>query len=584
MKRTTLALACMATLASAALVGCGGGGGGGGGSTAVAPVAPQSSGSNQLVGSMPVNFAALALVSPSAQQVAAWNAPKTWQDYLQAGTTMLAKAITSPIRSAMAQMAPGSSVQTSTATTTNNTCNVKSLVGVTDDGTEDELNLTEGSTDLCVGVTDMFDGKNYVLLATEGIYKDDKVCNLVFVQKSTGTLFCVGENQRSRYSFTRRDGQNWKKYEILQATENGNYIFLETKVDLFSDAGDKTGEMVKIIRFDLSDSNTGPVAATVLEGENTAWYNWGNSGDTSYFSIFGYSGLENGDLAASYQISLYNNTFNQWAYNNDSAYFRFNADSGEFVSSKVDLNSFSNSSNNGGWWEQIRCYLRSGDTGFNFVTQVNGTNSLVKGVYNTNTQQVSLQTVGETKLCQDWGPSTIAAVGSNYYGIAQTSGGSWLWDQTTGQYTGTIQFELFTRDVSGTSDTTLATLNIQRNWATPSVIMAPDASRAFVAFGAYEEWKWNNQNNTTERKQFGAEIFQINLPAGTNTQVLQSNQNIWISAISNIGSNGALTFSGRDLTKPLFEKIEATIGADGTLAVQPSAAAGNRQTFSVIKL
>jgi hypothetical protein len=34
----------------------------------------------------------------------------------------------------------------------------------------------------------------------------------------------------------------------------------------------------------------------------------------------------------------------------------------------------------------------------------------------------------------------------------------------------------------------------------------------------------------------------------------------------------------------LFEKIEATIGADGVLVVQPSAAVGNRQTFSVIKL
>jgi len=579
MKKTSVVLACLSLVTSVALVGCGGGGGG---TDAVAPVGPQTSGSNQLVGSMSIDYAALALVSPSAQQVAAWDAPKTLPDYLQAGATFLAQVITSPIRNAMATMAPGSSVQTSSTNTSSTTCNVKSLVGVAEDGSEEELYLTEGTTDLCVGVTDMFDGKNYVLLAAEGIYKDDKVCNLVFVQKNTGALFCLGENQRSRYSFTRRDGQNWKKYEILQATENGNYIFLETKVDLFSDAGDKTGEMVKIIRFDLSDATLGPVATTVLEGENTSWFNWGNSGDTSYFSIFGYSGLENGDLAASYSISLYNNTFNQWAYNNDAAYFRFNADSGEFVSSKVDLNSFSNSGSGGYWWDQIRCYLKSTDTGFNFVTPVNGINSLVKGVYNTNNQQVSLQTIGATKLCQDWGPSTIAAVGSNYYGISATPVNTWIWNPTTGQHTGTIQFELFTRDVSQAADITFATLNVQRKWATPSLIMAPDASRAFVAFGAYEQWIWNN--NTTERKQIGAEIFQINLPAGSNSQVLTSNQNIWISAISNIGSNGALTFSGRDLTKPLFEKIEATIGADGVLVVQPSAAVGNRQTFSVIKL
>ncbi len=572
-------IALAATAAAVILAGCGGGNSG----NDPAPVAADPAGSNQLVSSIDSfrSYTSLALVSPTSQQVAAWNKPKNAVDYLQKLGREVMLAVTSVIPSAVAQAASSSSSASasSSSTTTTTTCNVKTLMALDANGAEQELSLT-GSTDECVGVTDMFDGKNYVLLAAEGIYSDSKVCNLVFVQKSTGSLFCVGESQRSRYSFSRKDGNNWKKYDILQATENGNYIFLEAKVDLFSDAGDKTGELIKIIRFDLTDSTNGPVAQTVLEGENTAWFNWGNSGDTSYFTIYGYSGLENGDLAVSYQISLYNNTFSQWAYNSRSNYYRYNTSSAEFDSYDVDLATLGSSGSN--WWESIRCFLKSGSSGFNFVASVNGTYKLIRGDFANNA--IQLTDVGSTRLCMSWGPSSIVKAGSKYYGIDQSTS-NWNWDSITGTYTGSLSFTVFSRDVSEPSDVTKATVSVNgRGWATPALYVASDEGTAFVAMGAYEEWRWNPTSSTSERKQFGAEIYKVNMGIGTNTRVVQSSSNIWISAISNIGSDGSLQFSGRDLTTPLYSKIDGTIDAAGTLTTAPSSAAAARQTFSVVRL
>jgi hypothetical protein len=535
------------------------------GSGSSAPVS--SNGSNQLVSSIPnlSSYSALALVS--------------------------AKSTSSSSRLARSSAATDNS-------SLGNSCNVKALVGVSDDGEEVDLALTESED--CVGVTDMFDGKKYILLAAEGVYKNDQVCNIVFVQKSTGNLFCLGESQRSRYSFSRKagssgssgssgamaGGSSWKKYDILQATENGNYIFLETTVDLFDDSGNKTSELIKIIRFDLTDPGGGPVASTVLKGENTDWYNWGNnSGDTSYFYIYGYAGLENGDLAASYQISLYNNTFNQWAYNNASTYYRYNPVTGKFETKEINLNSLSSSGYN--WWDNIQCFLNSGSDGFYFVyndySNYGGGAALAKGTYNVNTSSVSVTQVGTTKLCSNWwGPSSTVKVGNKYYGIQQGNS-SWQWDPNTGQYTGNISFEIFEREVTQASDVTIDNISINRNWADPTFLMSSDGSTGYVALGAYEEWKWDSNTQESTRNQFGAEIFKINISARNHSQILSSSQNIWISAISNIGSDGALYFSARDLTKPLFDKITVEIDNQGVLDIMPNEG-NNKQTFSMVRL
>lgn len=561
-----------------ALQGCGSSGSG-----SVAPTALDPAGSNQLVGSIGSfsTFSALALTSATSQQVASLEAPKGWLEYFNKFVSASVLALIDTLPSAIAQSsAPGTASSSASSASSSSTCNVKNLIALDANGVEKEISLT-GATDECVGVTDMFDGKNYVLLAAEGVYSGKKVCNLIFVQKSSGQLFCVGEEQRSRYSFSRKDGNNWKKYEILQATENGNYVFLEAKVDLYSDSGDKTGELIKIIRFDLTNALIGPIAESVLEGENTAWYNWGNSGDTSYFTIWGYSGLENGDLAVSYQLSLYNNTFSQWAYNSRSTYYQYDTNSNKFVAHPVDLSRLGSSGSN--WWDSIKCFLKSGENGFNFVASVNGTYKLIKGEYSSN--NVSLTEVGATQLCTSWGPSSIVKAGSKYYGIAQSSSNNWQWDSNTGAYTGSISFDVFSRDVTASADVIKARVTIDgRGWATPALYVSDDEGTAFVAMGAYEEWRWNPTTYVSQRKQFGAEIYKVNMSSGANSKVVQTSDNIWISAISNIGKDGSLQFSGRDLTSALYSKIDATINALGSLTVAPSSASISRQTYSIVRL
>jgi len=48
----------------------------------------------------------------------------------------------------------------------------------------------------------MFDLGSYTLLTVEGIYKGDLTYNMVFLQKSRGNLYCVGENLAFRCQIT----------------------------------------------------------------------------------------------------------------------------------------------------------------------------------------------------------------------------------------------------------------------------------------------------------------------------------------------------------------------------------------------
>jgi hypothetical protein len=581
------------SVALGALVACGGGGGG---SSAAAPAA--NSGSQQLVASLPQisTLAALKLQTNSA--IAAIQPEETYyamaRNALRKASLMAYNAI---VPSAYAQSAE---------TTTSNACNVKQLVGIkASDSSEETLTLT-GNTSACVGVTDMFDGKTYILLATEGVYKDDKTCNIVFVQKSTGTLFCLGEKQRSRYNFSKQkssststagattpaaSGSSWKTYEILQATENNEFIFLETKVDLFDDSGSKTGELIKIVRFDLRDQVGGPKATTVLQGENTSWFSWSNGGDNSWFTVYGYSGLENGDLAASYQLSVNNSMFGESTWVSKSTYFHFEESTGTYDTIDVDLSQLnaqgSNSSSVSYWWDQIKCFLSSDDSGFYFVKNNTGGGSgaymLSKGYFDPSSRQVVLSNVGSTDLCASWAPNSIIKVGSSYYG--SKSQGTWNWDPATNTSTSFVTATVFKRDMSASSDVDIASVQIDRDWATPTLSLSQDATRAYLTMGAYEKWAWANGGST--RKLIGAEVYSIDMTnpsAVTTNRVLAGSENIWVSAISNLGSDGVFQFSGRDLNAALLDKVDVTIDSAGNKTIRPSADSVTSQTLAVVRL
>ena len=54
-------------------------------------------------------------------------------------------------------------------------------------------------------------------------------------------------------------------YAILQNSEDGNYMFLEATAQIFKN-NVLTGEITKLLRFDLTDLNSGPQAKTIYEG------------------------------------------------------------------------------------------------------------------------------------------------------------------------------------------------------------------------------------------------------------------------------------------------------------------------------
>jgi hypothetical protein len=228
--------------------------------------------------------------------------------------------------------------------------------------------------------------------------------------------------------------------------------------------------------------------------------------------------------------------------------------------------------------------LSSDADGFYFVVN---SSTLAKGVYDPVSDVVTASTVGPTKLCSSWGPSIIQKVDGVYYGVAQNNTSTWQWNAVSGQYGGSTAFDVFKRRISDPTDTIISTISINRSWANPTIAVAKDASRAFIAIGAYEEWTWSNGLSQSVRQQFGAEIFSVNLsgtPPVTASQVLQRADKVWISAISNIGSDGIFQFSGRDMTKPFYDKIDVTIDANGVKNTVPASDSNSAQTLSVVRL
>ena len=187
-------------------------GGGGGGTTAAAPTpvttAPvAATPSNQLASSVSVSgYSALSIASKTSSSVQTAGIKGMFQN-------LLARLI-SPAYAA--------------------TCatDAYKLVGVNTDGTSTPISVTAGGTDQCgVGFRSMFDAGKYILLTGDSIYKDDLTCNLVFLNKSTGELFCVGETVPAKYDIL---GQSaWKNYPRIQLSDDKNYLFLEAASVIF---------------------------------------------------------------------------------------------------------------------------------------------------------------------------------------------------------------------------------------------------------------------------------------------------------------------------------------------------------------
>jgi hypothetical protein len=343
----------------------------------------------------------------------------------------------------------------------------------------------------------------------------------------------------------------------LQPTENGQYIFLEAKVDLFNDEGNKTGETVKILRFDLRASS-GPTALTVIEGENTSWYNMGNSGDFTSFTINGYSGIENGDVAISYQIYIYNNTFNAYTSSFGTKYYRYNAAAAAF-NEPIDIAVADNGYNANWWSNAVNCWLGSNSTSFYFADNAG---YIRRGSYEASNNSISVVNAGTnaqaTKICSSWGANRAVKANGRFYSTDTTG-----YNNVQGSNTSTAN--LIYRGLEDDQDTVLTSVTVDRTWTNPVLSMSKDGNIAFITVGASDEWGWsNNQSTRTTR---GAEVHKVTLNSSpiVSTRILQSSDKVWVSSISNVGSDGVYSFAGRDLNSALFTKINVSINANGQI-------------------
>jgi hypothetical protein len=208
------------------------------------------------------------------------------------------------------------------------------LVGIQTDGTMSEIPVVEGS-DVCdVGFREMYDAGNYVLLTGEGLYKGDLTCNLVFLQKASGKLFCVGESVPSRYIINTATssssssgvagpaagasgGQTSPAAQKIQVVKNSSdstvtdYMLIAAESMSFDTNGQINGKTIKLLRFNLKDLEAGPTVQLLAEGLEQNWMQQSNSNETLSFNLENYKISRNGDVFAIYSYYLW--TKNPWS-------------------------------------------------------------------------------------------------------------------------------------------------------------------------------------------------------------------------------------------------------------------------------
>lgn len=220
------------------------------------------------------------------------------------------------------------------------------LVGVGDDGSLTPLKVTQGTDSCNVGFREMFDLGSYILLTGEGIYKGDLTCNMVFLQKSSGNLYCVGENLASRYQITTAttttgtaaggSTSNAEKVQtILDADGKTTYALVNAQSTTFDSNNQISGIKTKLLRFDLNDLENGPKAAVLLEGFQSSWQAYNTASEFEYYSLDNYRLAKNGDVLTVSNKSVWIPGSTGSNRRNLKYFYDFSADGSEFQTSWV---------------------------------------------------------------------------------------------------------------------------------------------------------------------------------------------------------------------------------------------------------
>jgi hypothetical protein len=507
------------------------------------------------------------------------------------------------------------------------------LAGVDENGGLTQLPVLLSGDDCASGFIDMYDGVKYLMFTASGIYKDGLTCNLVLLSKATGGLFCVGERSRSIYKISGVD--SWNAYEKLQVSDNGNYMYLETDSSVFDENGQLTGIKTKLLRFDLSNDDVGPVASTLVEGFQQSWLSTGFTGNTSEyegFSINGYQGLNNGDVALVYRRSI--SSGSTWSDKLNAFYYQFAAD-GTYERLKFDdtqINTLLNAaishhvtpgsnwapSGSASSWYDISCFFKTEEDGsflftipywYNYTyTDGSGNTAynngvaalLLKGstpVAGAQTMSVT-QVARQTAICSEsssFGGAAVAVgasqsvrphkIGNTYYALQSVSG----WDANSGNWGSKLY--LVGNDFDGTSDVTQLISSDNNWWGSKKL----HSSKTFLYLQSGpdgSDWAGYGPDSKT---QPGDKLWRLNptatlvlnangaLDSSSYLEVLDAQDSISISKVAAEKVVDDLVLTGRDLGDPDLKKVIIDIDAAGALTRRP-ATNTSLQPVSIVKL
>jgi hypothetical protein len=583
---------------AASLVACGGG------TDVAAPVAAptQETTGNQLAASVAIGqYASVSLA----------------KETVSAGTTQTA-GLTKFLNWVAGKIIPNAYAQTA------DQCNydLLKLAGVNADGSLDKLNVTTGADDCASGFIDMYDGKRYLLMTASGIYKDGLTCNLVLINKQTGSMYCVGERSRSIYAIANQS--NWQAYEKLQVSDSGNYIYLEADSTVFDMNGQITGKKTKLIRFDLTNDEVGPVSSTVVEGFQQSWlsgmYENGNS-EYEGFSIKGFQALNGGDLAMLYERWI--STGQTWSSKLNGHYYTFDSAGkytrvpfdGAAIGRAVDA---ANAQKSSGYtnsiaasnWYNISCFFKDETDSNSFLFTVpyywysnanntwnNGTSSVIlkgsKPAAADTTMPVAVVT-GDSAICASdsyaapgmGGGTSLrpSKIGDTYYALQTVYGnymvnGSMRWGQ---------RLYLVGNKFDGAADTQKLVSASNEWWGGSNQLYA---TKTKLIIQLPPDWSGVAPD---DRNQPGNRLWLLDpnatftytdgtVNSSTYNEIIATTDYLSISKMTTSPLTEEFSFTARDLGDDDLKKLIVEVDSAGTVSRKPGTTQ-SLEAISVIKL
>ena len=393
-------------------------------------------------------------------------------------------------------------------------------------------------------------------------------------------MFCVGETQSARYKI--KGSKNWSNYAVLQVSDDGNFMFLEATAQIYKNNA-LTGEVTKLLRFDLRDLDAGPKATTVYEGFNTSWMSgmYGGSSNTEYegFFIQGYVGLDNGNLAIQYY--RYVNASSSWISLYRAQYVSFDS-AGNPTRSNIDFSSGFSGINSSNSWINVSCWMKTtaNPSKAYLVTNANYSYNGMTGtgysIYSVDTppsgstSAIPELVVRDTSLCQNsYAANTLARRGNTYFSVTNTYsyfGGSF----------GGSSIAVISNDLTGAADQRLTVSFNPTGWGWNNYKVTTSKDYLYVTL-PQSSWNWWDNSGDT--------VIQVTPGTGDVQTAVQASGSYLITSVSTSMLDNIVKVSGRIKTSDDLTKFVGTITGNTTpsFTVDTTASTGYKPV-TIVKL